>query len=185
MRDDPRRVGRCRADVADDVAAGAGAAGLGNRLVAADVVGVHVRVHHVADRFGADRLDGVDELGAERRELGVHHHHALAAHLDRGVAAGADEHVDVAAHRLHVDLDVVEVLRGSRCRTLRLGAQAAADRERRAGGEKDASTTMPRPLARWGMLISRTSGRRPGLRPGGGCAAFGGGICFRPSVTLG
>ena len=42
---------RGRADVADDVAAGAGAAGLGDRLVAADVIAVHVRVDDVADRL--------------------------------------------------------------------------------------------------------------------------------------
>ena len=45
-----RRRGRGRADVADDVAAGADAAGLGDRLVAADVVAVHVGVDDVADR---------------------------------------------------------------------------------------------------------------------------------------
>ena len=38
------------AEVADDVAAGAGPAGLGDRLVAADVVAVHVGVDDVADR---------------------------------------------------------------------------------------------------------------------------------------
>ena len=130
VRDDRRRRRGRRAEVADDVAAGADAAGLGDRLVAADVIAVHVRVDDVADRRVADRADGGEDLRAERRELRVDDHDAFGADVDGRVAAGADEHVDVVAHLDGVDLDVVEVLaaarRPSRRRSAAPTASAAA-----------------------------------------------------------
>ena len=112
--------------VVGDLGAGARAAGLGNRLVAADVVAVHVCADHVADRPVADGADRVQDLGAERRELRVHHHDAFVAGEHRGVPAGADEHVDVVAHLDGVDDDLVEVL-------LLLRDGASRHGQRRAG----------------------------------------------------
>ena len=54
MREDPGRVGGGGTDVADDIATGAEAARFGDRLVAADVIAVQVRVDDVADRLVAD-----------------------------------------------------------------------------------------------------------------------------------
>ena len=79
VRDDVRRGGGRGAEVADDVAAGADAAGLGDRLVAADVIAVHVRVDDVADRRVGDRPDRGQQLRAERRELRVHDQDAFVA----------------------------------------------------------------------------------------------------------
>ena len=101
----PRRVGGRGSDVADDVAAGTVSAGLGDRLVAADVIAMKVRVDDVADRLVAQRADRRQQLVAHVGELRVDDHHAVVADLDRRVAAGADQHVDAAADGHDVDLD--------------------------------------------------------------------------------
>ena len=49
-------------------------------------------------------------FGRQGSKLRVHHQDAFAAHLHRGVAARAHQHVDVVLHGLHVDLHVVEIL---------------------------------------------------------------------------
>ena len=128
MRHHGGGIGRRGADSADDVAAGARAAGPGNDLVAADVIAVHVSVHHVADRLARDLADLGEQLPGHARELRVHHEHAFVAGLHGHVAARADEHVDVALHVLDVHLDVREIglLRGG----------APADRGQRASGER-------------------------------------------------
>ena len=110
VRDDLRAL-RGVLDVAGDVAAGDRAAGLADVLVAADVIGVDVRVDDVADRSARQRADRRQNLVRQRRVLRVDDEHAVLADLDGDVAAGADQHVDVALRRQHLDLDGVEVLR--------------------------------------------------------------------------
>ena len=75
------------------------------------MIAVDVRVDDVADRALRQRADRRQDLVRQRRVLRVHDEDAVVADLDRDVAAGADEHVDVALRRLDVDLDVVEILR--------------------------------------------------------------------------
>ena len=94
----------------EHVAAGDRRAGLLDVLVAADVIRVDVRVDDVADRPLRERADRREDLVRHRRVLRVHDQHAVGADLHGDVAAGADQHVDVALRRLHVDLDVVEIL---------------------------------------------------------------------------
>ena len=69
-----------------------------------------MRVDDPADRLIGQLLDDVEELSTERRELRIHDQHAFRPGEHRGVAAGTDHHVDVAADLLHVHLHDVEVL---------------------------------------------------------------------------
>ena len=102
VRDDAGADARARAHVA----AGDGAAQLPDEVVATHVVRVHVRVDDVANRLVADGADGGHDLLGVGRETGVHQQHAVVAHLQRDVAAGADQHVDVALHVQDVELGV-------------------------------------------------------------------------------
>ncbi len=110
MGEDRGRCRRCGAEIADHVAAGAGPTGLGNGFVTADVIPMHMGVDDVANRLVADRLDGIQDLRAERRELGVYDHHAVFTGHDRRVPAGADQHVNTVADVDHVLLYGIEVL---------------------------------------------------------------------------
>ena len=74
------------------------------------MVGVAVGINNVAKRSLRQRANRRQELPRHRRELRVDHQDAVAADLHGDVAAGADEHVDVALRLLDVDLDVVEIL---------------------------------------------------------------------------
>src|SRR4029450_12766444 len=76
----------------------------------ARVVAVHVRVDEELDGLGADRLDGRDDLLAERRELTVHHQHAVRPGQHADVAALSFELIDVAAELGRLDFDFAEVL---------------------------------------------------------------------------
>jgi hypothetical protein len=86
------------------------AAGLGELLVATDVIAVHMRVDDVTDRLIRQGPDGGHNFVRERRVLGVHYQHAGLADLQRDVAACAHQHVDVALHGQDVHFDVVQVL---------------------------------------------------------------------------
>ena len=94
MRDDFRRPAAC------------GAAGLADRDVAAGVIGMKVRVDDVPNRLVGQLLDRREQLLAHLRGAGIDDEHALVTDLDRDVAAGAEQHVDVALHREHVNLAV-------------------------------------------------------------------------------
>ena len=115
------------AEIADDVAAGAGAAGLGDRFIAADVIAVHVRADDVADGRIGDRADCSQELRAHLRELRIDDHYAFVAELDRRVSARAHDHVDVRPDLHEVHLHVVKVLL--------LCHSTAADGQQNAGND--------------------------------------------------
>jgi hypothetical protein len=76
------------------------------------VVEVPVGVDEEAHRLVRDLLDGREDLGRERRELIVDHHHAVVPGGDRDVPAFAFEHVKVLGDLGSLDLDRVEVLGG-------------------------------------------------------------------------
>ena len=100
-----RAVSGCRgADVANDVAAGAGPPGLGDRFIAAGVIAVHMRVDDPADRLIRQLPDRVESLPAERSELRVDDHDPFGSREHGRIAAGADDHVDIAADLLNVQL---------------------------------------------------------------------------------
>ena len=113
------------------VAAGNRRARLLEVLVPADVIRMAVRVDDVAQRPLRQRADGGQDLVRQRRVLRVHEQHALGADLHGHVAAGADEHVDVALRLLQLIFDVVEIL------LLRATTGAAAERGERDDDERD------------------------------------------------
>ena len=90
MRDDVerlQRIGRLR----------------GERRVAADVIGMDVRVDDEADRPVRQLADLGEQLRRRRRKTGVDDEDAVVADLHGDVAAGAGQHVDVPLHRQHFD----------------------------------------------------------------------------------
>ena len=72
-------------------------AGFAERLVAAGMVEVPVRVDHVLDVAAAGRAHGRENLGVQRRELRVDEHGAVGARRQRDVAAFADQHEEAGA----------------------------------------------------------------------------------------
>src|SRR5262249_31425616 len=94
VRDDPGADAGARADVAT----GDRAAQLADRVVAAHVIRVRARVDDVANRLVGQATDRRHDLVGVRRGPGVHEQDAIVADLERDVAAGSNEHVDVALH---------------------------------------------------------------------------------------
>ena len=78
------------ADPAADVAVGDDdRTGVAQRLVAAGVIEMIMRVDDVADRFGRQPVDlGDERFGRVEREEGVDHQHAVVADDEAGVGAG-------------------------------------------------------------------------------------------------
>ncbi len=92
-----------------------GGAHLCEILVAAGVVAVHVGVHHEADRFVGNLVDGRGDLLRERRELRVHHEDSFRPDEHADGAALAFERVEIVADLGGLDLHFAEVrLRGLR-----------------------------------------------------------------------
>ena len=77
--------------------------------VAADVIAVHVRVEHEADRLVGNRADRREYFRRERRELGVDHHDAVVARGDADVAALAFQHVERSGELGRLDHRGVEI----------------------------------------------------------------------------
>ena len=55
------------------------------------------------------RLDRGQNLVGHRRQPSIHHQHAVFAGLHGNISARADNHVDVALHRQHVDFSVLSL----------------------------------------------------------------------------
>jgi hypothetical protein len=98
------------ANICGDVAAGDGTAGFAEGLVAVGVVAVHVRVDDVADRTFRNGADRGDDFVGKRGIHRVDEKDAVAARLHRDVAAGTNQHVNVALHGKNVNFDLGEIL---------------------------------------------------------------------------
>src|SRR5204862_6799819 len=68
---------------------------LTDTFIAADMVGISVRVDDVADRLFGNLANGGQNFFAQRRCACIHNEYALIANLQRDVSAGANKHVDV------------------------------------------------------------------------------------------
>ena len=90
---------------------------LADVIVAADVIGVAVRVDDQLDRLVGDLLDLAEDRRAVARHLGVDQHDAVLLHDDQRIPAAAENLVDVV-------FDVLDRLRRRKRRT----------RRRRTGG---------------------------------------------------
>ena len=110
-RNHRRAFARAGPDIAHHVAARDRASGLRQFLVAARVIPMHMRIDDVTDRLVGNGSDRRQHLVAEPRIHRVHQQNAFFTHLHGDVAARAHQHVDVALHGQHVNLDVVEILR--------------------------------------------------------------------------
>ena len=110
-------------------------------IIAADVIGVAVRVDDQLDRLVGDLLDLAHDRGAVARHLGVDQRDAVLLHDDQRVPAAAENLVDIV-------FDVLDRLRRRKRRT----------RRRRTGrtGRRSA-------LGGIGLLLRR-SRSRPGYR---------------------
>ena len=78
-----------------------GAALLDDRLVASDVVRVHVRVDDGVNRLVRQRTDSGNDLRRNRAIAGINQQHAIVADLDGGVDPVDDEHMDAALDVQH------------------------------------------------------------------------------------
>ena len=126
---------------------------LHQRLIAAGVIAVQVRVDDGVDWFVRQRADGREQLRRHRRGPGVHEQHAIVTNLDRHVAGTAREQVHVLLHAHDADVSAGRVggrtnrrLRGSSRRALRGHEHQSArcDRER--------EQRRPPAVARWAQL---------------------------------
>ena len=89
-------------------------AGLAERLVAAGVIVVPVRVEYEADRRARYGGDGLRDLRHQRRELVVDEQHAVRPDEHRDVArddAGGAQHVETVGELLALDLGLVVIRR--------------------------------------------------------------------------
>jgi hypothetical protein len=165
VRADVGRVGGCCAKITDNVASGADAAGLGNRLVPADVIAVHVRAHDVTNGCIGHGPDRGQELRAHLRELRIDDQHALVAELDRRVSARADDHVEVRPDLHEVHLHVVKVLL--------LCHSTAADGQQNAGNDGCRGHQHANASRLKGQCWCHLSGPVPGRRPDRGLPDLG------------
>src|SRR5262245_15032713 len=86
---------------------------LGERVVAADMIGIDGGVDHPNDWFVGKLPNGRDKFGCKLFVLRIDDKHTLIADLYRHVAAGSDEHVHVALNMKSLNLNAVQVRRGS------------------------------------------------------------------------
>ncbi len=102
---DDRRAGAAKGSgVPGRPPAEQGLTGIGNRLVAADMIGIAAGVDDVPDRRGRDPLDGGEDRVGARCEPGVGDEDAVLPHLDGDVPAGAGDHEEVGAQLDHVEI---------------------------------------------------------------------------------
>ena len=75
------------------------------------VIAVDMRVDQEANAAIRYGLDGCDDLLGQRRELGVHHQHAVGAREDADGSAIAVERVEVVRDLVDLDLHLTHVRR--------------------------------------------------------------------------
>jgi hypothetical protein len=80
--------------------------------IPAGVIAVVMRVDQIAHRLLGDGRDRCLDLVVQRRELSVHHDHAVGGHRNGDVAALAFQHVSLVAEIGGLDLDLGEILFG-------------------------------------------------------------------------
>ena len=93
-----------------------GGAQLAEVLVTAGVVAVHVRIHDELDRLRREAFDRGDDLVAQRRELGVHHEHAIGPEQDANGPSLAVKRVELVGDPVGFDFDLAEIGRALRVR---------------------------------------------------------------------
>jgi hypothetical protein len=105
--------------------------GAGDLLVAARVIGMHVRVDDVANRLVAGDLPDLgEELVGEWLDERIDNQHAFITDLDRCVDEPGIDHPDLTLHVQRADLDVVEVLLRAALPTRRCGTALTSLRRR-------------------------------------------------------
>ena len=103
MRDDLRAL-RGVVDISGDVGAGDRYAGLADRVVAADVVGMQPGIDDVLNRFVGQLADRRQHLIRVLREPGIDHQHPQIADLHGDISARARDHVDVPLHVQNIEI---------------------------------------------------------------------------------
>ena len=96
-------------DIAGNISTGNRASRLTNRFVAARVIAIVFRVDDVTNGSVGNGADGCQDSVRQGRILGIDNQHAVLVGLDRDIPAGPHQHINVALHRQHMDLNAREV----------------------------------------------------------------------------